>query len=737
MSIKNKLLLNPVFIIFILCFFSGLMLYAEKHIQILNKVALLSEELNTHLMELKVHEYGFLYKNDRAHLTQYEAIEQKAEDKKVELIKAFYAIDFEAKSILSLKDKLATHKDAFHELITLKNAYGLSIAEGLVHSLEKSATAVKEQLAKKQDNDLLYSFTKLESLEKNYLLSKSDRLINEITSHITQFEQALKSLKQQDSALVTLFANYKSLMNNVIDADKEIATKFKQISTLEDSMSRDALNLASEIKSNISEFENSLFTSLFIFFIAFFIISLLFSFTLNRSIITPLTKLKNSLKSIEKFDFTQGIDIPEKKRDELIDISMIINATIKRFNKVLCEIERTGFHIKQSSHQISLFSKEVQAISEQQSQYSTDVAEVTKLLHSNASSTLDHATGTKEKSQNTLSKAEEGHMYSLKSIDKSNTISTILLDSTKDMKELESSTEQINGILDTISLIAEQTNLLALNAAIEAARAGETGRGFAVVADEVRSLATRTESSADEVKHIINKLVEKVDNVSAGMTRLEQEVSENQALTNKTSELFAQVESDAKDTDRLNGLIMSESNNQLEKCNEQENKLDVLFNAIKGSNTKLSNTSNISDSLLSLTASLDSSMQDFNFIRDDNNNDYTGHEKRNAKRYTGNLITTIDYNGLSAEGLTKDISETGLKVVLTSPLEANTLCDVTLRTPTSNHINNLPEAFSVKARVVSCSQIEGDKNYIHFEFSSLDSQSKSLLKKCVEIFKSV
>jgi len=79
------------------------------------------------------------------------------------------------------------------------------------------------------------------------------------------------------------------------------------------------------------------------------------------------------------------------------------------------------------------------------------------------------------------------------------------------MKGIDTASNKIADIISVIDGIAFQTNILALNAAVEAARAGEQGRGFAVVAGEVRSLAQRSAEAAKEIKGLIGRSVEQVE----------------------------------------------------------------------------------------------------------------------------------------------------------------------------------------------------------------------------------
>ncbi len=103
-------------------------------------------------------------------------------------------------------------------------------------------------------------------------------------------------------------------------------------------------------------------------------------------------------------------------------------------------------------------------------------------------------------------------------------------ETTRKVKRLAESSQEISKIVALISQIASRTNLLALNASIEAARAGESGRGFAIVADEVRQLADRAAKASKEIEQIVLQIQSETGTVMTAMEEGTQQVIEGTRL---------------------------------------------------------------------------------------------------------------------------------------------------------------------------------------------------------------
>ena len=73
------------------------------------------------------------------------------------------------------------------------------------------------------------------------------------------------------------------------------------------------------------------------------------------------------------------------------------------------------------------------------------------------------------------------------------------MQSSRVIKRLGESGQEINNTVAEISDLTARMNLLALNAAIEAVRAGDQGQGFVMIAQEIRSLAVHSTEATRRV----------------------------------------------------------------------------------------------------------------------------------------------------------------------------------------------------------------------------------------------
>ncbi|MEQ6884658.1 methyl-accepting chemotaxis protein [Salicola sp. Rm-C-2C1-2] len=215
-------------------------------------------------------------------------------------------------------------------------------------------------------------------------------------------------------------------------------------------------------------------------------------------------------------DLTQEIHI--RRQDEIGALARNFNlfiGTIRQLvQEVVASVERMGDAITDNQAITRRTSEGARAQREETDQVAAAMQEMTSTTEevsrsaNSASASADSAHGDGEQAREIVRDAISAIVSLADDIE----------ESAGAVRSLEGDVANISTVLDVIRSIAEQTNLLALNAAIEAARAGEQGRGFAVVADEVRTLASRTQSSTEEIHTMIEQLQSGAGNAVRSMT---------------------------------------------------------------------------------------------------------------------------------------------------------------------------------------------------------------------------
>jgi methyl-accepting chemotaxis protein len=238
-----------------------------------------------------------------------------------------------------------------------------------------------------------------------------------------------------------------------------------------------------------------------------------------------LTDLRTGLEAAARGDLTIEIvpktpPIENIADDELGRTAATVNeirnsaaASVEAYNAMRLELSQLIGTVAQTSTQLGASSQQMASTSEEAGRAVTEIASAVGDVAQGAERQVRMVESAKVSTDETERATHEARQVSAEGVvavrqateameavrDASGSVTTVI-------RGLAGKSEQIGGIVETITGIAGQTNLLALNAAIEAARAGEQGRGFAVVAEEVRKLAEESQHAAASIASLIEEI---------------------------------------------------------------------------------------------------------------------------------------------------------------------------------------------------------------------------------------
>ena len=192
------------------------------------------------------------------------------------------------------------------------------------------------------------------------------------------------------------------------------------------------------------------------------------------------------------------------------------------------------------------------------------------------------------------------------------------------IKTLGEESQEIIGIVQTITGISSKTNILALNASIEAARAGEQGKGFAVVAEEIQKLSEQTKKAVESIGDIVNEVVkntedavaamgENAKNAKAGMESIQLANKSAMLITSSNEELVGQIH----EIDKAAEVIREKSNEVADRMqqissNTQENctAVEQVSAATQENTAGTESLANIVEQIKGLSEQLNKVVQD-------------------------------------------------------------------------------------------------------------------------------
>jgi twitching motility protein PilJ len=287
-----------------------------------------------------------------------------------------------------------------------------------------------------------------------------------------------------------------------------------------------------------------------------------------------ILRLLDEMSSLADGDLTVQATVTEDVTGAIADS---VNYAVEALRDLVAGVNSTAQQVAVQAQETRATTMQLAEASEHQAK---EIREASDTINEMARSFDDMAKRSSESAdvaQNSVEIANRGADMVRQTIVGMDSIRDQIQETSKRIKRLGESSQEIGDIVELINGISEQTNVLALNAAIQAASAGGAGRGFAVVADEVQRLAERATNATRRIEALVQTI--QADTAEA-VNSMEQTTTQVVSGARRAEDAGEALESIEKVSNDLAGLIQNISQ-QAQEESRNATKIAQLMNSIR------------------------------------------------------------------------------------------------------------------------------------------------------------
>ena len=223
-------------------------------------------------------------------------------------------------------------------------------------------------------------------------------------------------------------------------------------------------------------------------------------------------------------------------------IADAINYSIEAMRELVIQINKTALQVATAAQGTRSVANQLTQASERQAQQIAKAGQAIIGMANSVKKVSANAVESADVAKKSVEIASRGAKAVQDTIAGMDTIREQIQETSKRIKRLGESSQEIGEIVGLIDDIADQTNILALNAAIQAAMAGEAGRGFAVVADEVQRLAERSGNATKQIDALVKTIQSDTNEAVSSMEQSTAGVVAGAKIAERAGEALTEIE---------------------------------------------------------------------------------------------------------------------------------------------------------------------------------------------------